>query len=260
MDLVCAVHKTVKDCVGEGRVADVLVPVLDRELAGEERGSGADAIVQQFEQIGAFARSDGGDRKVIDHHEVHLGDGGQALAEAAIGVTEAQFIEQARGAQVERGQALAASLMGQCAAQKRLATAGCTVDEKILVLTDPVAGTQARQLRPVKTAASAEIEVFKGSALLELCELQQTREPPVLAVGDLALDQQAEAIFEGQALGAGLGHLLAQRGGHTVELQLVQCIEGGLGKDGSGSPVSVVVVKRKYSGPRRLAWTLFGGT
>src|SRR3989304_3573815 len=129
--------------------------------------------------------------------------------------------------------------MGQCAAQKRLSTAGCTMDEKILMATYPVAGAQACQLRTVKTAASAEIQVFEGSAFLELGELQQASEPAVLAVGDLALDQQAEAVFEGQALGAGLGHLLAQRGGHTVELQLGQCIEGGLDKHGSGSPVSV---------------------
>src|SRR5450759_3274934 len=121
--------------------------MLDGQLAGEERGSGADAIIQQFEQIGALARADGGNREIIDHYEVHLGDGGQALAEAAIGVTEAEFIEQARGAQVERGQALAASLMGQRATQKRLATAGCTMDEKILMATYPVAGTQACQLR-----------------------------------------------------------------------------------------------------------------
>src|SRR3972149_3637454 len=235
------------------------VPMLDRKLAGEERGARADAIIEQFEQIGALARADGGDREIVDHHEVHLGDGGQALAEATIGVTQAEFIEQARGTQVEGGQALAASLMCQRATQKRLATAGCAVDEKILMAADPVAGAQARQLRTVKTAASAEVQVLDGSAFLELRELQQASEPPVLAVGDLALDQKPEAIFEGEALGAGLGHLLGERGGHAVELQLVQCIEGGLDKHGSGSPVSVVVVKRKYSGPRRLAWTLFVG-
>ena len=102
MNLVRAVQEAVKDCVGEGRVADVFVPMLDGELAGEERGACADAIIEQFEEVGALARTDGGDRKIVDHHEVHLGDGSQALAEAAIGVTQAEFIEQARGAQVER--------------------------------------------------------------------------------------------------------------------------------------------------------------
>src|SRR5487761_2467390 len=101
MNLVCAVQKAIKDCIGDGRVADVLVPMLDRKLTGEERGACADAIIEQFEQIGALARTDGSNGEIINHHEVHLGDSSQALAEAAIGVTEAEFIEQARGAQVE---------------------------------------------------------------------------------------------------------------------------------------------------------------
>ena len=79
MDFVCAVQKAVEDCVGERRVADVLMPMLEGQLAGDERGSGADAIIRQFEQTGALPRSDGGDRKVIDHHEVQLGDGGEAF-------------------------------------------------------------------------------------------------------------------------------------------------------------------------------------
>ena len=171
MNLVCAVEKAIKNCVGKGGITDVLMPMLDGQLAGKERGACADAIIEQFEQIGALARTDGRNGEIIDHHEVHFGDGSQALSEAAICVTEAEFIEQARGAQVERREALAASLMGQGATQKRLAAAGCAMDEKILMATYPVAGTQARQLCTVKTAASAEVQVLEGSAFLELREL-----------------------------------------------------------------------------------------
>lgn len=86
-------------------------------------------------------------------------------------------------------------MVGQSAPQKGLSTPGGAVDEKILVLTDPIAGGETRQLRTVQTATSAEVEVFEGSALLQLRELQQASESPVLAVGELALDQQAEAIL-----------------------------------------------------------------
>lgn len=87
MDLVCAVHKAIEDCVRERRVADVLVPVFKGQLARDDGGSDADAIIEQFEQIGALARADGGDCKVVDYHDVHLGDGGQSFAKAAIGMT-----------------------------------------------------------------------------------------------------------------------------------------------------------------------------
>lgn len=98
-----AVQKAIQDGVGERRVADVFVPVLDGQLAGDQSGSGADAIVQQLEQIGALPRANGGDRKVIDHHEVDLGDGGQSSAKAAVGMTKTEFIEQPRGAQIQSG-------------------------------------------------------------------------------------------------------------------------------------------------------------
>ena len=76
------------------------MPVIGWELTGDERGAPADTIVEEFEQVIAFARADGRDGKVIDQHEVDLGDGGQAFAEAAIGVTEAEFLEHSnnRGA------------------------------------------------------------------------------------------------------------------------------------------------------------------
>ena len=51
MELVGAVHEPVEDGVGEGRIAEVVVPMLNRKLAGDERGAGADTIVEQFEQV-----------------------------------------------------------------------------------------------------------------------------------------------------------------------------------------------------------------
>ena len=111
MDLVGAVHEPIEDRVSECGIADVLVPVLDRKLTGDEGGSHADPIIEQLEQIGALARADRGDGKVIDEQHVDLGDGGQAFAEAAVGVTQAELIEQPRRAQVQRGQALAAGLV-----------------------------------------------------------------------------------------------------------------------------------------------------
>ena len=46
--------ETVEDSVGEGWVSDGLVPVLDGQLAGDDGGSAAVAIFQDFQQIAAF--------------------------------------------------------------------------------------------------------------------------------------------------------------------------------------------------------------
>ena len=86
---------------------------------------------------------------------------------------------------------------------------------------------------------------------------QQPSHAAVFPVDHLALEQQRDALLEGELLGGGVGHLLAQGERHAVQLQAVQCIERGLDEHGSSSPsvvdgVAVWVVERKYSAPRTL--------
>ena len=69
------------------------------------------------EQVTAFARADRRDGEVIDHHEIDLGDGGEAFAKAAVGVTEAELLEQPGSAQIRRGQAPEAGLVSKGATE-----------------------------------------------------------------------------------------------------------------------------------------------
>ena len=92
-DLMGAMDQPIKDGIGHCGIADVVVPLLDGKLAGDEGGARAHAIVEDLEQIGSFARADGCDRKVVDHEQVHFGDGGKASAEAAVGMADAKLIE-----------------------------------------------------------------------------------------------------------------------------------------------------------------------
>ena len=45
------VNEAVEDGVGEGRIADDLAPLLDRNLAGDDRGSELMGILEDFEEI-----------------------------------------------------------------------------------------------------------------------------------------------------------------------------------------------------------------
>ena len=72
-------QQAVEDGIGKGWIADIVVPVLDGQLAGNDGGARAHAIVEHFEQIAAFAWADGGDREVIDQQQLCLGQGAQAL-------------------------------------------------------------------------------------------------------------------------------------------------------------------------------------
>ncbi len=48
-NLVGVVDQPVKDRIGEGRLANRLMPVLDRQLAGDDRGSAVIAIFEEFQ-------------------------------------------------------------------------------------------------------------------------------------------------------------------------------------------------------------------
>jgi hypothetical protein len=123
------------------------VPEFERELAGDEGGAPADAVVEEFQQVVAFARADGRNGEIVDDYEVNLGDDGETFAEAAVGVTQAKLLEQPGGAQIERGQTLAAGLVGEGTAEKGLAAAGGAVNDEIVAGADPIAAGEARALR-----------------------------------------------------------------------------------------------------------------
>ena len=53
-DPVCVVEEPVADGVGDGRLSEVIVQVLDRDLAGEDGGAGAVAVFEDLEQVAAI--------------------------------------------------------------------------------------------------------------------------------------------------------------------------------------------------------------
>ena len=48
---VCVIEQTVEDGVAEGGIADDIVPVLDGDLAGEERAAAGAAVVEDLEEV-----------------------------------------------------------------------------------------------------------------------------------------------------------------------------------------------------------------
>jgi predicted metal-binding protein len=123
-----AVDQAIQDGVGQRGIADVVMPVVHGQLAGHDAGTGSGTVVEEFEQIVAFPRTDGCDGEVVDDQHVDLGDRRESLGEAAIGMAEVKLLEQARCPNVQRTHTLSASLVGQGAREVRLAAAGRTSD------------------------------------------------------------------------------------------------------------------------------------
>ncbi len=90
------VDEAVEDRVGKGRVGEVAVPLVDRELAGDDGGAGADAIVEDFEQIAARRLVERIEPPVVEQEDVALGELRQTPGVASVPARDTQLLEQPR--------------------------------------------------------------------------------------------------------------------------------------------------------------------
>jgi len=51
---VGGVHQAIEDGVSDGRICDQLVPMLDGDLAGDDRGASAVTVVDDVEQVASL--------------------------------------------------------------------------------------------------------------------------------------------------------------------------------------------------------------
>src|ERR1035438_7406955 len=54
VEAVGVVNEAVEDGVGEGRIADDVAPLIDRDLAGDEGGAPSVAVLEDLEQVDAL--------------------------------------------------------------------------------------------------------------------------------------------------------------------------------------------------------------
>lgn len=194
-------YQAIEQGVGQRGVVDPAVPVLDGKLAGQDGGAAAGAVVDHFQQVmpGIFLQRR--QAPVVQNQDIDLGQLLQGAPEATVAVGDAQLLQQARGAQVQRAVALATGLVAQGAGEPGLADAGRAGQQQVVPLTDPVTTGQGRDQALVQRAATAPVEVFQaGAGVLELGLFTQPLQALVVAPGQLAVEQQAEALIEAQAV------------------------------------------------------------
>lgn len=54
VDAMCVVNQAIEDRIGNGGIANMLMPVFDGKLAGENGGATAVAIFVDFQQVSSF--------------------------------------------------------------------------------------------------------------------------------------------------------------------------------------------------------------
>ena len=69
-DAMSVVHETVEDAVGDGGVADLLVPLGHGELRGQDGGAGLIAFLADFPEVAPFGFLQGGHGPVINDQNI----------------------------------------------------------------------------------------------------------------------------------------------------------------------------------------------
>ena len=113
--------EAVEDGVGVGRIADGVMPGGDGQLAGDDGGLSAVAILQDLEQVVTGLGIEGLQAPVIEDEEFDLRQALEPAGDAAVAAGERQFLEQARETGVEDRTVVAAGLVADGAGEPGLA-------------------------------------------------------------------------------------------------------------------------------------------
>jgi hypothetical protein len=95
-DAVSVVNEPVYDAIGEGGIADLIVPVREGHLAGQDGRANRIAVITDFQKVPAFAVGQWSHGPIIDNQDVDACKTIQQFAEAAVGASNSQIPEKTR--------------------------------------------------------------------------------------------------------------------------------------------------------------------
>src|SRR5690606_9276030 len=107
----------------------------------------------------------------------------QELRIGSIGACVCEFAEHARETVVARGVPVAAGTVAECTREIALARARRAADQHHFVGLYPCTRSEAQDDALVEPAWTTEVDVFERGGQMQLRQLQQAREAPVLARG-----------------------------------------------------------------------------
>ena len=135
------------------------------------------------------------------------------------------------GAQVQGGEAVAAGVVGEGTGEPGLADAGGSGDEDVEAFAPPPCGGEGADEGLVEAPGVSEVDVLDaGVGVSQLGASQSAGHAAVVAQGEFAVGEQAEAFFERERLVLGGVELFGQGRGHAGAAQLVELVDGRVGQ------------------------------
>ena len=138
---------------------------------------------------------------------------------------DGDLVEQPGTAQIEGAVPVAHCRVGERTGEEGLPEPGGADDHDAVVCPHPMRLGQVEDLGAIEAPGPAEVDVLDGGLRPQFRLLQVPLEAPALALGDLPVDEQTQALLEAQALVVGALALLEQAPGHGGETQGVEAFD-----------------------------------
>ena len=121
-------EEPVADCISERGVGQIFVPLVRRQLAGDDGGARGGAVFEDLEQIPPVLIAERPESPIVEDEDVDACEAGEETDVTAVGVREREFFAEPRDAPIERAVALPTRLLGEGTGEIGLAGAGCARD------------------------------------------------------------------------------------------------------------------------------------
>ena len=179
-----------------------------------------------------------GEHPVVDGEQVELGEAGEHAGVGAVAAADGELVQQARHADVAGGEAAAAGPFDEGASEETLSDPGRTDQQEVVALGDPGAGAEGEDLLAVEAARVGEVDGLERRRVAELGGVESPLQLALLAGGPLGVDEETEALLEGERGGLVGLDLLAAGVGHGADLHGVELVEGLFDQHGSSRVVA----------------------
>jgi len=219
-------HQAVEDRIGERRITQGLMPVFDRQLTGDKRGPAIMAVFDDLQQVATVFITERSQSPVIENQQVGLGQHRQQSSIAPIAFRNGKFLEESGETEVQSGQAFSTRLMAQGTAEPGFANTRRAGDEHVVTIPHPLARDETGHQGLVQSTRMTRVNIFDAGRLAQLGLPQPRGQSTVFTLGELAVDQEPEALLEAE--GSHVGHLYlldepVVHAGESQGLQFVQC-------------------------------------
>ena len=120
---MCVVDETIEDGVGVGRITDQLMPAIDWQLAGDNGGTAAVAVIEDFEKVMTGGGVERLEPPIVEDEKIDTAERAQQAQVASVATGESQIGEEPGDALIEHRAIVAASFVSESRSKPALAHA-----------------------------------------------------------------------------------------------------------------------------------------